>query len=124
MTSCDGIERLVGLALLLLYDGVRDLSVDPETGLRGQSELVHSDTHTSTCTTSYADVPVATDDDVISVVTYDDDDAADYVDDVVGDDDAAIMMMLLLIMMMMMKNSLFAERECCCFDSFMKTFSH
>ena len=25
MTSCDGIERLVGLALLLLCDGVRDL---------------------------------------------------------------------------------------------------
>ena len=58
----------------------------PETGLRGQSELIHSDTHTSTCTTSYADVPVATDDDVIPVATDDDDAAADYVDDAVVDD--------------------------------------
>ena len=80
--------------------------------------MIHSDTHTSTCTTSYADVPVATDDDA----TDDDVAATDYVDDATVDDDAAVMMMLLLIvMMMLMKNALFAERECC-FDSFMKTF--
>ena len=96
-----------------------------ETGLRGQSELIHSNTHTSTCTTSYVDVPVATDDDVIPVATDVDDAAADYVDDVAADDDVAMMIMLLLIvMMMLMKNALFAERECCCFNSFMKTFLH
>ena len=55
--------------------------------MRGQSELIHSDTHTSTCTTSYVDVPVATNDDVIPVATNDDDVAADYVDDVVVDRD-------------------------------------
>ena len=92
--------------------------------MRGQSELSHSDTHTSTWTTSYVDVPVATDDDVIPVATDDDDAAADYVDDVAADDDAAMMIMLLIVMMMLMKNALFAERERCCFDSFMKTFLH
>ena len=56
-------------------------------GLRGQSELIHSDTHTSTCTTSYADVPVATDDDVIPVATNDDDVVVDYDDVAAADSD-------------------------------------